>query len=138
MLFLAHVYVDRGSREVPVFTNLVFEIAAVGLLDPLREIAEEYKRGYLRSLEHGDIFDLHVLALVGGRGICGYGFRRGGVLYDIRHGYGLLQGIRRPAGSIDAASDAEEWPACVVGTDRYHLAASELHMEIYDPESDAL
>ena len=34
--FVAHEYVDWGAGEVPVLTYLIFKIAAIRLLDPLR------------------------------------------------------------------------------------------------------
>lgn len=65
-LFLAHVDGDGGAGEVPLLADLVLEVAAVGLLDPLRKVAEEDEGGYLRALEHGYVFYLDVLALVRG------------------------------------------------------------------------
>ena len=64
VLFLAHEYVDGGAVEVPFFSDFVLEVAAVGLFDPLRQVAEENEGGYLGSLEHGDIFDFDEFAFV--------------------------------------------------------------------------
>ena len=44
---------------------LVFEIAAIGLLYPLRQVAEEDKCRHGCFLEHGDILDFHIFAFVG-------------------------------------------------------------------------
>ena len=57
--------VDGCAMQIPVLANLVFQIAFVGILDPLRQVAEEDERGNLCSLEHGDILDFHILALDG-------------------------------------------------------------------------
>ena len=64
MLFLAHENVDWCAVEFPVFSYLVFEISTIRLLYPLRQVAEEYKRWHHRFLEHGDVLNLHKLALV--------------------------------------------------------------------------
>ena len=46
-----------------MLSNLVLQIALVGILDPLRQVAEEDERGHMGTLEHGDVLDLDVLAL---------------------------------------------------------------------------
>ena len=66
-LFFAEEQIDGCSVQIPVLTNLVLQVALVRILDPLREVAEEDERGYMRSLEHGDVLDLDVLALHCGR-----------------------------------------------------------------------
>lgn len=63
-LFLAHEYVDRSTVEIPFLPYLVLKIAAVWLLDPLRQVAEEYECRYRRAFEHGDILDFDELAFV--------------------------------------------------------------------------
>jgi len=52
--------------QVPLLAYFVLEIALVGVLDPLWQVAEEDKRGHIGALEHGDVLDLDVLALDGG------------------------------------------------------------------------
>ena len=54
--------------EVPFFAYLVLKEAAVRLLHPLRQVAEEYERGNHGILEHSDVFNLHKLTslLLGG------------------------------------------------------------------------
>ena len=42
-LFFPHENVDGSAFEVPVFTYLVLQVSAVGLLDPLWQVAEEYE-----------------------------------------------------------------------------------------------
>ncbi len=42
-LFFPHEYIDGSAFEVPVFTYLVLQVSAVGLLDPLWQVAEEYE-----------------------------------------------------------------------------------------------
>ena len=65
-LFLAHIDIDGGAVEIPCLAYLVLKITAIGFLDPLGKVAEEYECGYRRTLEHGDVFDFDKLALVGG------------------------------------------------------------------------
>ena len=70
-LFFAHEEGDVGAVEVPVVADLVLEEAAVGLFDPLGQVAEEDEGGYDGVFEHGDVFYLDVFAFVGGgRGLC--------------------------------------------------------------------
>ena len=85
-LFLAHEHVDGSAGELPVLAYLVLEVAAVGFLYPLREVAEEDECRHLRAFEHGDIFDFHKLALVAWRGICGDVLLHYGV--ELRCGHG--------------------------------------------------
>ena len=66
-LFLAEEEVDGRAMQVPVLTDFVLQVALVGILDPLRQVAEEDERGHMGSLEHGDVFDLDILALDCGR-----------------------------------------------------------------------
>lgn len=65
--FVAHEDRDRGAVEVPVFAYLVFQKTAVGFLDPLWQITEEYECRDDGLLEHRDIFYLHEFAFVAGR-----------------------------------------------------------------------
>ena len=62
-LFLAEEQVDGCSMQVPVLAYLVFEIALVGILDPLRQVAEEDERGDIGTLEHCDVLDFDIFAL---------------------------------------------------------------------------
>ena len=64
-LFLSEVDLHRHSRKIPFFPHVVFEEAAVGLLDVLRQVDEERELGRRRR-QLGDVFDLDVFAL--GRG----------------------------------------------------------------------
>ena len=79
-LLLAHKDINRCAREVPTLANLVLEIATIGFLNPLWEVAEKGKRWHVWSrnydlwvllvgggsggLELGDILDLDELTLV--------------------------------------------------------------------------
>ena len=65
-LFLAEEQVDGRAMHVPVLADFVLQIALVGILDPLRQVAEKDKRGHMGTLEHGDVLDLDVLALDSG------------------------------------------------------------------------
>ena len=67
-LLLADEDVDRCTREVPVRTDLILEEAAIGLLDPLREVRKEGEAGHRRGELH-DVLNLDVLTLRG-RGRC--------------------------------------------------------------------
>ena len=49
--------------QVPVLAYLVLQVALVGILNPLRQVAEEDERRHMGSLEHGDVLDFDVLAL---------------------------------------------------------------------------
>jgi len=51
-LLLAHEDIDGRSREVPLLANLVLKITTIGLLDPLRQVAEEGERGDIRGRYH--------------------------------------------------------------------------------------
>ena len=51
---------------------------------------------------------------------------------------GLLQGAGRAASGIDASAIAEEWKAGISGADKDNMEASELYMEVYRKESDAI
>ena len=79
-LFFPHEDVNRSTREVPLLADLILQIAAVWLLNPLWEIAEESERrdvwcgnnnfwillvgGSSGRLKLGHIFDLDELTLV--------------------------------------------------------------------------
>ena len=52
--------------QVPVLSNLVLDIPLVGVLDPLREVAEEDECGHVCSLQHGDVLDLDIFSLHSG------------------------------------------------------------------------
>ena len=52
--------------QVPVLAYLVLQVALVGILDPLRQVTEEDERGNMGALEHGEVFNFHILALDGG------------------------------------------------------------------------
>ena len=54
--------------------------------------------------------------------------------YDQR----MLSGLDGTAGGIDASAIAEGWKAGISGADRDNMEASELYMEVYRKESDAL
>ena len=60
----AHEDVDRRACKLPVFANLVFKITLIWVLYPLWQVAEEDERWHHRLLEHGDVLNLHKLALV--------------------------------------------------------------------------
>ena len=78
-LFFTHEHVDRGAVEVPCISYLVLQIAAVGFLDPLRQIAEEDEGWNRRALEHRDILDFDKFTLVGRWRISGDRFEHHGV-----------------------------------------------------------
>src|SRR5690606_13862242 len=59
-LFLFENQRERNPFEVEMLTNLVFEVATIPLLDPLRLIAEESKNGRVRPYLR-DVLDLHEL-----------------------------------------------------------------------------
>ena len=63
-LLLADVDVDRCAGEVPALTNLIFKEAFVGLLHILRQVGEEYERGYTCAGQLHAVFNLNVLTLV--------------------------------------------------------------------------
>ena len=67
VLFLAEEQVDDSSVQVPVLPDLVLEVALVGVLDPLRQVAEEDEGGHMGTLKHGDVFDFDIFALDSGR-----------------------------------------------------------------------
>lgn len=69
LCFIAEVKFDRRTGELPVLANFVFEVTTIRLFDPLRKVAEEYKRRHARILEHGDVLDFDVLTFVGWRRI---------------------------------------------------------------------
>ena len=66
-LLLPEEEVDGRAVQVPVLAYLVLEVTLVGILDPLRQVAEEDKRGNMGALEHRYVLDLDVLALNSGR-----------------------------------------------------------------------
>ena len=82
-LFLPDIDLYRAAGQGETLAELVFEEALVGLLDVLREVAEEGE-GRETSRQLGDVLDLHVFALP-----C----RRRG-LFDYRE-QGLVQASRR-------------------------------------------
>ena len=49
-LFLAEEKINYCSVKVPVLANLVLQVALVGVLDPLRQVAEEDERGHVGAL----------------------------------------------------------------------------------------
>ena len=63
MSFLSKEEVDGCSMQVPMLPDLVLEVSLVGILDPLRQVAEEDERGYMGALEHGDVLDFHIFSL---------------------------------------------------------------------------
>lgn len=69
LLFFAHEHHHRGTAEIPVPADFVLQIAAVRLLYPLRQVAEEDESRHLGALELSHIFDFHILSLVGRWGI---------------------------------------------------------------------
>ena len=64
-LLLAEEQVDYRAVQVPVLAYLVLQVALVGVLDPLRQIAEEDECGHMGALEHRDVLDLDIFALDG-------------------------------------------------------------------------
>ena len=50
--------------EVPTAPDLVLKETAVGFLDPLRQVAEEYESRYHGVLQHRDIFYLDEFAFI--------------------------------------------------------------------------
>ena len=86
LCFIAEVEFDGRTGELPVLANLVFEIAAVGLFDPLGQVAEEDEGGHACILKHGYVLDFDVLTLVGWRRICGDVFLQGAVEGGGGHG----------------------------------------------------
>ena len=64
LLLLADVDVYRCAGEVPALTNLIFKEAFVGLLHILRQVGEEYERGYAGARQLHAVLDLDVLTLV--------------------------------------------------------------------------
>ena len=71
-LFLAHEYIYGRTAEVPLLPYLILKIASIGILDPLRKIAEEYKCGNHRLLQHCNILDFDIFSLIGRRRISTY------------------------------------------------------------------
>ena len=71
--------------EVPVLAYLVFQKTAVGFLNPLWQIAEEYECRDDGILEHRDVFYLHEFAFVAGRRSDGDLLKHVGV--ELRGGY---------------------------------------------------
>lgn len=84
--FVAEEEVDGGTGEVPVAADFVLEVTSVWFLYPLGEVAEEYERRNLSALEHGDIFDFNVFALVGWGRIGGDVFLKDAVEFGSRDG----------------------------------------------------
>ena len=62
-LLLAHEDIDGRSREVPLLANLVLKITTIGLLDPLRQVAEEHKTWNLCIWQLHTELNLDILAL---------------------------------------------------------------------------
>ena len=62
-LFFPEEDVDGSAKQVPVLANLVLQVALVGILDPLRQVAEEDERGHVSPLQHGDVLDLDIFSL---------------------------------------------------------------------------
>ena len=58
--------------EIPFLADFILQEAAVRLLHPLGEIAEEYERRHYGILKHRDILDLHKFALIARRGSNGH------------------------------------------------------------------
>lgn len=84
-LFVSHENVDRCTLEVPMFADLVLEIASIGVFDPLGKVAEEYERRDLCAFEHRDIFDFNIFAFVAWWRIGGDVFLQDGVELRGRH-----------------------------------------------------
>lgn len=72
LALVSHEDLDGSPVEIPTLAYLVLKEAAIGLLDPLRKIAEEDKCRNIRVFQHRDIFDLHEFTFVRGRGCYGY------------------------------------------------------------------
>ena len=66
-LLLADENLDGRPVEIPVLAQLILQESAVRFLDPLRQVAEEGERGHTARRKLGDILDLDVLSLPGGR-----------------------------------------------------------------------
>ena len=64
LLLLTDVDINRCAGEVPTLTNLILEEALVGLLHILRQVGEEYERGYTCAGQLHAVFNLNVLTLV--------------------------------------------------------------------------
>ena len=64
LLLLANVDIHRCAGEVPTFADLVLKETLIGLLYILRQVGEEYKRGYACARQLHAILDLDVLTLV--------------------------------------------------------------------------
>ena len=62
ILLFPNKYINRRSRKVPVFPDLVFQEAFVRLFDPLRQVTEEYKRRNLAGRKLRNIFDLDIFS----------------------------------------------------------------------------
>ena len=84
-LFFAHKHIYRSAGKVPMFAYFVFEISAIWLFNPLRQIAEENECGHLSTFKHGNIFNLHEFAFIAWRWICSDIFLHHGV--ELRCGY---------------------------------------------------
>ena len=67
MSFLSKEEVDGCSMQVPMLPDLVLEVSLVGILDPLRQVAEEDERGDIGTLEHCDVLDFDIFPLDGRR-----------------------------------------------------------------------
>lgn len=61
-LLFPNKYINRRSRKVPVFPDLVFQEAFVRLFDPLRQVTEEYKRRNLAGRKLRNIFNLDIFS----------------------------------------------------------------------------
>lgn len=98
-LFFSHKDIDGRAAVVPCFAYLVLQVAFVGLFDPLRQVAEEDKRGDLCLFEHGDIFYLYVFAFCGGWRVCLDG--REHHFVEFRGGYDALAVLVHLDGCIE-------------------------------------
>ena len=68
-LLLTNKDIDRCTGEGPVLPDLVLQKALIGILDPLRQVAEKDERGYATRRKLGNILDLDILSFTCGRGI---------------------------------------------------------------------
>lgn len=87
-LLLAHIKIYRSAGEVPLLANLVFQIASVRLLHPLRQVAEEHKRRDALVFKHCDILYLHIFALACRWRICAYHLLH--IVVELRCGHDAL------------------------------------------------
>lgn len=65
--------------EVPVVADFILKVTTVGVLDPLREVTEEYECRYGRAFKHSHILDFDIFALVGRRRVRCDGLKHDGV-----------------------------------------------------------